>query len=103
MANLTLMKEVDSKVEFMDTVANFCHNINTVGKVKTRTEEGSKITTIWYVWEEKPFLDMNPDDWGSSIALVGKVESGWLKDNHIPLNGIIMTIIGNVVNDKTNE
>lgn len=101
MANLTLMKEVDSKVEFMDTVAKFCHNINTVGKVKTRTEEGGKITTIWYVWEEKPFLDMNPDDWGSSIALVGKVESGWLVDNHIPLNGIIMTIIGGVVNDKT--
>ena len=101
MANLTLMKEVDSKVEFMDTVAKFCHNINTVGKGKTRTDEGSKITTIWYVWEEKPFLDMNPDDWGSSIALVGKVESGWLVDNNIPLNGIIMTIIGSVVNDKT--
>ena len=103
MANLTLMKEIDSKIEFMDTVAHFCHNISTVGKVKTMTDKDGKITTIWYVWEEKPFLDMNPEDWGSSIALVGKVESGWLKDNYIPLNGIIMTIIGNVVNDKTDE
>lgn len=100
MANLTLMKEIDSRVEFMDTVAHFCHNISTVGKVKTMTDKDGKMTTIWYVWEETPFL---PEDQSTSIALVGKVESGWLKDNSIPLNSIIMTIIGDVVNDLTNE
>lgn len=103
MATITMFKDIDSKVEFMDTVAKFCCEISNVGKVKTKTEEGGKITTIWYVWEETSFLDMNPEEWGSSVALVGKMESGWLKDNGIDLNGVIMTIVGNVVNDNTNK
>ena len=97
MAQITFYKDADSKDEFLNEVADFCKTINTVGKVKTRTD--GKMTTLWYVWEEKPFLDMNPEDCGSSVALVGKIPSGFLEDWGINLNGVILTIIGNVVKE----
>lgn len=102
MAQITFYKDVDSKAEFLNEVADFCKTINTVGKVKTRTE--GKMTTLWYVWKERPFYvpedqDFNSEDWGGSIALVGKIPSGDLKDWGINLNGVILTIIGNVVQE----
>ena len=102
MTQINFYKDVDSKTEFINAVASFCRTIHSTGVVKTNTKEGDNYTTLWYEWEESDFLNIGST---KSVALIGKVDTGNLKDMGIKLNGDIIKVLGYVegVNNFVNE
>jgi len=80
-------RTADNSFEFSKEVSNVCFSIAPKGVVKVKSENG--ISTIYYVYEEKPWL---PGDKNEVVMMIGMCDEGSIKDMGYPTNGPILKL-----------